>query len=145
MAVIHFTPADALQTKIVPGGIYPSQITKLVGPNKSTSGKSVNYVVDIEITDGEFKGKTRTIMFNSEMNNISMMGDMQLFPQSYLLQIDSVISGRTVEAVDYSLDTDNLIHKPFDADWQTATVDGHLVNTIVNFYPKGYSKSGPGF
>ena len=82
MAVIHFTPADALQTKVVPAGIYPSQIAKITGPQKSSTGKSVNYVVDIEITEGDFKGKTRTVMFNSESNNISMLGDMQFFPQA---------------------------------------------------------------
>lgn len=145
MAVIHFTPADALQTKVVPGAIYPTQIVSISAPTKSASGKSINYVVDFQITEGEYKGKARTVMFNSVMNNISMQGDMQLFPTCYFLQLDSVINGRQVDAVDYALDTDSLIHKPFDADWQTATVDGHLTNTIVNFYPSGYSKNGIGF
>ena len=145
MAVIHFTAADALQTKVVPAAIYPSEVVSITGPTRSSTGKSVNYVVDIAITEGEFKGKTRTVMFNSESNNISLLGDMQFFPQCYFLQLDSAISGRSVENTDYALDLDSLIHKPFDADWQTATVDGHLTNTIGNFYPKGYGKTGPAF
>lgn len=145
MAVIHFTPADALQTKIVPAGIYQTEIMKITGPTASSTGKSKNFVIDMAIAEGEYKGKTRTVMFNSESNNISLLGDMQFFPQSYFLQLDSVINGRKIETADYAFDTESIIGKPFDADWQITTVDGHLTNTIGSFYPKGYGKSGPAF
>lgn len=139
MAVIHFTPADALQTTVVEANVYPSEITRIEGPTKSSSGKSVNYTVDVQITEGKYKGKKRTIMFNSESNNISMLGDMQFFPQSYFLIVDAAINGREVVAEEYALDLDNLQHKAFDAAWNIATVDGHMVNTITSFHPKGYS------
>lgn len=145
MAVIQFTPADALQTTVVPPDIYPSEITQITGPQKSSSAKSVNYIVDIAITAGKYKGKTRTVMFNSEMNNISMMGDMQFFPQSYFLVLDSAISGREVKAEDYMFDTDSILHKPFDAAWGVQTVDGHITNVINSFHPKGYGATAPGF
>jgi hypothetical protein len=145
MAVIQFTAADALQTTVVPANIYPSQIVSITGPNRSTSGKSVNYFVDIEIIEGQYRGKLRTVVFNSESNNISLMGDMQFFPQSYFLMVDSAINGREVKPTDYSLDLDNLVHKPFDAAWGVQTVDGHLTNVINSFHPKGYGATAPGF
>lgn len=145
MAVIRFTAADALQTKVVPANIYPSQVASITGPTKSSSGKSVNYFVDIEIIDGEYKGKTRTVIFNSESNNISMMGDMQFFPQNYFLMLDSAISGRDVKPETYDFDTESILHKPFDAAWGVQTVDGHLVNVINSFHSSGYGATAPGF
>ncbi len=145
MAVIHFTSADALATTVVPADIYPSEITQITGPTKSASGKSVNYFVDIQIVDGKYKGKTRTVIFNSESNNIAMMGEMQFFPDSYLLMVDAAINGREIKAEDYALDTDSLLHKPFDANWGVATVDGHIVNVVNSFHPKGYKAQGPAF
>jgi len=145
MAIIHFSAADALQTTVVPANIYPCEITQITGPNRSSSGKSVNYVVDITITEGQYKGKVRTVMFNSETNNVSLMGDMQFWPQSYFLNVDAAINGRDVKPEDYALDTDNLIHKPMDISWGVQTVDGHLINIINSFHPKGYGATGPAF
>lgn len=145
MPIIHFNAADALQTKVIPAAIYPSEIAKIEGPNKSSSGKSYNWIVDVVVAEGQYKGKTRTVIFNTESNNISMMGDMQFFPQAYFLQLDAAISGREIKPEDYALDTDALLHKSFDADWQIATVDGHMINTVVNFYPSGYGKAAPAF
>lgn len=143
--MIHFAPADALQTIVVPANIYPSEITSITGPTKSSSGKSTHYFVDIQIMDGQYKGKARTVIFNSETNNASMMGDMQFFPQAYFLMVDAAINGREVKAEDYALDTDTLLHKPFDASWGVATVDGHITNVINSFHPKGYGATAPAF
>lgn len=145
MAVIKFTAADALQTTVVPANIYPSQVSSITGPNRSTTGKSVNYFVDIEIIDGQYKGKVRTVIFNSESNNISLMGDMQFFPQAYFLMLDAAINSRDIKAEDYDFDTDSILHKPFDAAWGTQTADGHLVNVINSFHPKGYGAAAPAF
>jgi hypothetical protein len=145
MAVIHFNAADALQTTVVPANIYPTEISSLTGPTKSTSGKSVHYFVDFTITEGEYKGKTRTVIFNSESNNVSLLGDMQFFPQAYLLTVHSAISGREVKAEDFALDTDELVNQPFDAAWGVQTVDGHLINVVNSFHPKGYGAQAPAF
>ena len=145
MAVINFTAADALQTVVVEVGVYPSQIVKIEGPKASSSGKSVNYFVDVAITDGKYKGKERTIVFNSESNNASLLGEMQFYPQAYFLQVDAAINNKKVEAKDYPLDTDTLVNAPFEAKWGVATVDGRLINTIDAFYPVGYSASAPAF
>lgn len=144
MPVIHFTPADALQTKVVEPKIYTCEITKFEGPKKSSSGKSYHYFVDIAIVeDGPYKGKTRTIVFNSETSSPSLLGEMQFYPNSYMLELDAAIQGKDVEAVDQDLDTDNLLHAPFDAGWGTATVEGRLINVINSFHHAGYGMSIP--
>lgn len=145
MAVIHFTPAEALQTTVVPANIYTSEIVSITGPAKSSSGKSTNYFVDIQIVEGQYKGKARTVIFNSESNNAAMLGDMQFYPQAYFLMVDAAINGREIKAEDYALDLDTLLHKPFDASWGVATVDGHITNVVNSFHPKGYGATAPAF
>ena len=145
MAVIRFTPADALQTTLVEGGVYPSEISKIEGPSKSKSGKSLNTFVDLRIVDGKYKGKEITILFNDEMNSASVMGDMSMFPNSYLLVVDGAIKGRKVDAVDYELDTDSLLNQPLDFQWAVQTNEGRLINTIVGFFPSGYGSKAPAF
>jgi hypothetical protein len=145
MAVIQFVPADALQTTVVEAAIYPSEVSKIDGPKASASGKSSSYFVDITIIDGKYKGKTRTITFNDGTKSPSLLGEAQFYPVAYMLQLDSAISGRKVVPENYYLDTDSLLHKPFDAAWGVATEDGHLFNTINAFHPKGYGASAPAF
>ena len=145
MAVIQFTPADALQTTLVEAGVYPSKISKIEGPKASSSGKSNNYFVNIQITDGKYKGKERTIVMNSETNSPSLLGEMQFYPDSFFLTLEAAIKNKKVEAIAQALDTDTLIDQPFDAQWAVATVEGRLINTIVAFYPAGYAAKAPAF
>lgn len=145
MPIINFTPADALQTTVVEEGIYPCVISRIEGPNKSSSGKSFSYVVDIQITDGKYKGKERTIMFNTETKSASILGDMQFYPDAYFLVVDAAIRNAKVEAVNKSLDTDDLLDKPFDCQWGIHLAEGRPINVILNFYPSGYAASAPAF
>lgn len=145
MAVIHFSASDALQTKVVPSAIYPSEISSINGPTKSSSGKNMNIFLDIMISDGPFKGKTRTIAFSTGSNAMSLLGEMQFFPQPVLLELDAAITGREIVPEDYSMDLDTLLHKVFDASWGVDTVNGHLINTINGFHPRGYSATAPAF
>src|ERR1035437_8177142 len=119
MAIINFTPADAMQTIVVETDYYPTQIIKLEGPTKSSSGKSFNYFADFAITDGKYKGKERTIIFNTESNE--------------------AINNKKIEAVNFALDTDTLVMKPFDAQWVATISEGKAVNQIVSFHPTGYA------
>lgn len=145
MPVIRFVAADALQTTTVENGIYPSQIVKIEGPKASGSGKSNSIYVDIQITEGKYKGKVKTVAFNDGIKDMFAPGSMQMEPQSKLLLVDSAISGRKVEAVDYQLDTDNLMNKPFDSQWVVATEEGQLHNHVTNFFPAGYGARQPSF
>lgn len=143
MAIIQFTAADAMQTTTVEPGIYPSQVTKIEGPKASKSGKSNHYFVDIQISDGKYKGKEVTVSFNTETNSPSLLGDMKFFPVSYLLQLDVAVNGGELGAKD--MDTDSLLFKPFDSQWTVATVEGRLVNDVVAFHPAGYGATAPSF
>ena len=145
MPIIQFTPADALQTTVVETGCYPTAIVKIDGPTKSGSGKTYNYFIDFQITEGRYKGKERTIMFNTGSSEPFNPGSMQMLPQSYLLVIDAAINNKKVEAIDYALDTDTLLHAPFDADWISILSEGRPVNQITGFHPSGYAKSAPAF
>lgn len=147
MAIIHFTAGDALQTKVIEPKIYGCEVSSFDGPKKSSSGKSVNYFVDIEVTDeGPYKGKARTIVFNSGVNSPSLLGEMQMYPVSYLLQLQAAIEGKDdVDAVSQDMDTDQLLHAPFDCAWGTAIVEGRLINVINSFHPAGCGKTVVGF
>lgn len=145
MPVIHFGESDYLQSKTIEAGIYPSEVTKIEGPSKSASGKSVSYFFDITITEGKFKGKTRTIVFNSGTQSPSLMGEMQFFPTSYMLQLAQACNIDDGEVKQTSFDTDNLLHQPFDGAWGVATVDGRLINVINAFHNAGYAAAAPAF
>jgi hypothetical protein len=146
MPIIHFTAADAMSLRTIPGGIYPSEVTSIDGPKKSSTLKSFNYFADIQITDGPYKGKARTICFNTGSASPSLLGEMQFFPDKYLLLLIAAIEGKhEPEMIDKALDIEALLHKPFDASWGTNTVDGRLINTIDGFHPAGYAKEAPAF
>jgi hypothetical protein len=146
MPIIKLTAADAMQTKVAPAAIYKCEISKIEGPKKSSSGKSYTYFVDIRITDGEYENKTRTLCFNTESSSPSLLGEMQFFPVAYFHQVLAATEGKLeADVTDIDLDTDSLLHAPFDAQWNVQTVDGRLINTIDAFYPAGYGANAPGF
>ena len=146
MPIVKLTAADAMQTKTAPSAIYRCEVSKIEGPKKSSSGKSFTYFLDVSITDGEYTNKTRTLCFNTETKSASLLGDQQFFPVAYFHLLNAAIEGKMEpDEVDLELDTDNLLHAPFDAQWNVQTVDGRLVNTIDAFYPAGYGQSAPGF
>lgn len=145
MAVIHFTESEFLSGKTIEAGIYTCELTKIEGPKASGSGKSNNYFVTIGITDGKWKGKEITMIFNSESKTVQMWGEAMSYPQIYFVMIHDAIKSTSTEMSKFVLDTDELLHKPFDAQWVVSTVEGRLVNTVSNFFPKGYAKSAPAF
>ena len=145
MSIINFTPADALQTLMVEPGIYTCEIVEIDGPKPSASKKSIHYFVTFRITEGKYKGKEKTVAFNTETLSTSVLGSMQFTPHSSLLLIDAAINNKKVEAIDYALDTDDLMEKPLDVQWGVVTVEGILINTLINFYTAGYGATAPGF
>jgi hypothetical protein len=145
MAVIHFTPADALQTQIVEAGIYPSMMIKCEGPKASSSGKSNNYYAEIQIVDGKYKGKVKKITFNTGVDDMFAPGSMQMEPFAKLLVMNAAIKNAKVEVADVSLDTDDLLNKPFESQWVVSTVEGQLHNNVTNFFPLGTAVKQPGW
>lgn len=144
--IIHATAADAMQTITVEAGAYPAELIKLDGPRPSTSGKGVNVFLEIQITDGKYKGKTFRIAGSSGSSGDSLLGDMQWFPtNSLFLRLDAAVNKTKVDTTEKDIDTDNLMHKPFDIVVGVSTVEGKLVNVITAFAPLGSATSGPGF
>lgn len=138
MAILRFDAKDYLQTKVVEAAIYPTEISKIEGPTKSSSGKSSSYFVDFRITDGAYEGKTRTVAFNTGTNSPSLLGEMQFFPTAYFLILAQALGTDDSEPKNKDLDTDELMHQPFSCQWDIATVEGRLINTIGTFYKAGY-------
>lgn len=145
MAVIQFGESEYLQTTIVENGVYPTEISNIEGPKGSKSGKSVNYYVEFTIKDGKYKGKTHTIVFNSEVNGISLLGEQQFYPVSYFLVLFKVTGLDDGKPKQTALDTDDLLHTEMDTTWAVQTVDGHLINVINEFHPMGYGAQAPAF
>lgn len=144
MAMIQFTDADVMMTTTVENGIYPTEVAE-IETGASKSGKSTNHFVTFRIVEGKYAGKELKVLFNSESNGISQLGDLQCYPSAYLLQVAAAANKTPVGAVNKLLDTDDLKHKPFDAQWGVITVDGALKNVILGFYPSGYAKGAPAF
>ena len=142
MALIKFTPADFLASKVIEAGNYQSQITRIEGPIQSKTGKSIHYFTDIEIIDGPYKGKARTIVFNSVTNSPSVLGEAQFFPQTHLQLLDEAINGTDQTPREYILDTDSLLHKPFTATWGIGVNEGRAFNVINAFHKQGYGSQG---
>jgi len=146
MPVIHFTVADGLQTAVVENGSYPCMMISCEGPKASGSGKSNHYFAEIQISDGKYKGKVKKITFNTGINEMfAPSGSMQMEPHTKLQIIEAAIGNFKFIPKDFDLDTDNLLNKPFEAQWVTATTDGQLYNNVTNFFPVGTAAKQPAF
>jgi hypothetical protein len=146
MAVLSFTAGDALLTLTVEAGIYLADFAKIEGPKPSSSGKSVSYVATLRIIqDGKYKGKEIDVMFNTGTKEKQLLGSMNFFPAASFLEIDAAINNKKVEVVDKSVDTDNLVNKPFAVSIGACMVEGKVINQILGFLPAGAEKNGPTF
>jgi hypothetical protein len=138
---LNFTQADKMAAVLVDKGWHPSLISEWKS-GSSKSGKSVNHFITITITDGKFKGKEIKTLFNSEMNNAQVMGDLSMFPEHDILRLVAAVEGIPLDDVKLEgVDTDNLLNKVFDVQYDVATNNGLLFNTVVNFVPKGKGSS----
>jgi len=146
MAIIHFTTADLLQTKVIDADIYPTEIISVGDPKKSNTGKSFSIAVEFVIVDGKYKGKQKTIMFNDGVSGNNIFGDIQMMPQTMLANVYAAVQGKSEPGTEeFSLDTEELLHKVIDVFWATDAVEGRLTNKITQFHPHGYAKSAPAF
>jgi hypothetical protein len=146
MAVLSFTPADAMQTILVEAGTYPSIISKIEGPKAAKSGKSNNIIVTVQIADGKYKGKEKDIMLNSEFDTMQDMDNgMRFYPFNTILEIEAAVNNHKVEPVMKNIDTDELVNRPVATNWSVVTIGGKLENVINAFRPISEVGSGPTF
>lgn len=136
MPIINFTPADKLASKILEGGWYTAQLES-IEQKKSGSGKSVNFFNDIKIVEGPFTEKIIPYNMSTGSNASSVLGTMQWNPHSRYNDIAAAISNCSIDDVPLQLNTDTLLHKPFDIKVEKGIYEGVVMNTISGFLPAG--------
>lgn len=138
MPVLKFTQSDKLKSALLPDGWYSAEVSKIEGPKKSSGGKSYNMFVTITVSEGDYKDKELLLVFNNKMNNPSVAGTMQLWPQEYMLQLVAAVHGIPFdEIIPDNVNTDDLIGVPFDVKVIKGVYDGIPCNTIQSFLPHG--------
>ena len=137
MAVIKFTEADKLASKVLDKGGYTVELTDLQ-QKAAASQKSINFFVTLTLVDGPLTGKELTPIFNTETKAASVLGSAQFFPARDLVKIAAAIKG--VKFDDFpvgDVDLDEYKNKPFDIMVDQDTPSGDIINIITGFYPKG--------
>ena len=137
MPILNFTPADKLATTVIDSGWYTAQLETIEGPKKSGSGKSVNFFNDIKIVQGPFTEKTIPFNMTTGSDKTSVLGTMQWNPYTKFMEIAAAIEGTTLAEVPLNLDTDTLLHRPFDIKVEKIIAEGVVMNTISGFLPAG--------
>jgi hypothetical protein len=137
MSVIQFTDADKLAGKTAEKGIYPVLISNIDGPKASASKKSVSYFVTYTVTAGPLMNKEFTPAYNTETNNMSVLGSMQFIPSRDLMKVQAAILGIPFDQVALNLDTDTLLNKSLDISVDVVSSEGNLVNTVMAYFPSG--------
>lgn len=141
MPVIKFSEADRLAALPVEDGWYQMVIEKVGDAAASKSGKSLNFFTDFRITgDGPATGKVLTVCFNTETSQPSVLGSMQFFPHSKLLEVQAAIYNKNIREVSLNVDTDDLLEKPFDCQIVRTIENGVPMNVIRGFLPLGKGK-----
>jgi hypothetical protein len=136
MAIIKFTDSDRMASLLLPTEWYHGEITEIDGPKESSSKKSVSFYTKIVITDGPYQGKELTVAFNTGTKNVSLLNGMQYMPYSHLIPVAAAVLNCTREEVG-ELDTDTLLHKPFDLKVEKVIAEGVPLNQIITFLPQG--------
>jgi hypothetical protein len=138
MPIIRFTEADRLAGKTLEKGYYTAQITSLVGPTASASGKSLSFEATFTITKGAFQNKELTVFFNTETSGNSLLGTRQYAPHNWLLaKVAPAVLGVPFAEVPLELDTDSLMNQPLDISVGVETSGGNVENIINGFVPAG--------
>ena len=138
MPVIRFTDADRLASTVMEKGSARAILAALdAQPAKSQN--SINYWATFKIVDGPYMGKELKCCFNTKTEIASLLGTMKFFPASDLMKIRAAVDGIPFNKVDWTVElvTEDLLNKPLDLIYDTATVDGDLINVITNFVPPG--------
>jgi len=140
MPIIALTNADRMASLVIPTAWYKAEIVEIDGPKVSSSEKSFNFFIKIQITDGEFTSKELSIVFNTKTKSPSVLGTQQFFPTAWFFPLAAAIQNIPTDQVNNNLDTDTLIRKPFDIKVEKGIHEGIPMNTILTFLPAGQGK-----
>lgn len=137
MAILKFNEADRLASVVVPTEWYKLEVVEIDGPKQSTSQKSFNFFVKIQVTAGPYIGKEITVIFNTATKSESVLGTSQFFPTSSFLKLGAAIKNLPLDQISLEMDTDELLRKPFDGKIEKGIHEGVPMNTIIQFLPAG--------
>lgn len=142
MGVLKFTVGDKLAAVVIDKGWYPCIVKEIGSGAASKSGKSITYNVTFQLAEGPRKGKEHEVAFNTETSSISLLGNRQFFPDNQFLVLQAAVKGIKLDDVDLQMDTDDLLNKPLDIQFDVAMADGTPVNIATGFAPAGKGTSG---
>lgn len=139
MAIVKFTQGDILKSKNFEPIFYTFRIAKTPAAGRaSQSQKSLNFDFDFLVTSpGPFHGKEHRIIFNTNMDAGSVLGNVQYEPFTRLMDIEAAVTGKPKRDMPGEFDTDTLTGKEFDGKIAIDVVDGNPVPKITVFVPKG--------
>jgi len=137
MAVVKFSQKDILMSKQLDPNFYTFVVTKADPVRASTSGKSINFDITMELAKGPFTGKEHVITFNTGMNSGSILNSRQYEPHTRLMDLDSALNSKPKASEPYDVDTDTFVGKKFDGKVAYDIVDGNPQMKITVFVPEG--------
>lgn len=139
MAIIKFNQADILKSKNFEPIFYTFRIAKSPAAGRaSASQKTLNYDFEfIVTTPGAFHGKEHRVVFNTGMEQGSVLNNLQYEPFTRLMDLEAAITGKPKRSDPGELDTDIFMGKEFDGKIAIDVVDGNPLPKITVFVPKG--------
>jgi hypothetical protein len=139
MAIIQFNKADILKSKNFEPTFYTFRVAKAPSAGRaSSSQKTLNFDFDFVVTTpGPFHGKEHRVVFNTGMEQGSVLGNLQYEPFTRLMDLEAAVTGKPKRTDPGELDTDVFVGKEFDGKIAIDVVDGNPVPKITVFVPKG--------
>lgn len=138
MSIVKFTQSDILASKNFEPTFYTFRVKAAPAARASTSQKSLNFDLELVVTTpGPFLGKEHNIIFNTGMNQGSILGNRQYEPVTRLMDVEAAITGKPKRSDPGELDTETFVGKEFDGKIAIDVVDGNPVPKITVFVPKG--------
>lgn len=138
MAIVKFTQGDILASKNFEPTFYTFRVKAAPPARTSTSQKTLNYDLELTVSSsGPFHGKDHRIVFNTGMNQGSVLGNVQYESFTRLMDVEAAITGKPKRNDPGDLDTETFVGKEFDGKIAIDVVDGNPVPKITVFVPKG--------
>lgn len=141
MPIIRFTAGDTLKNQIISDNAwYGLDILKAENPFTSKTGSgSLNYKITFGIREGKFQGKELEIIYNTNMNQGSVLGGAQFEPDWKMLDLIAAITGQPNEVgKEVEFDISDFAGKSIDGRISAhSTAEGGLTNIITQFAPLG--------
>lgn len=139
--IIQMTQGDVLKSLVIPEGWQKARITKLEAKT-SSGGNSTNFWTEFSIEEGEFKGKSVEITYNTKSNARNMLGNLHMAPYQELIQVYCAVNRCDKPKEGFEFDTDDLLGKNLNVLFGKVAVEGQETNVVNNYEPYGDVQKG---